>query len=89
MRTLAVTGSVPHEAEDQIDSLVAYDRKIIVSPEIMVLLIVVDHLTVGIDGLNADELGLEDATNLVLNMSKALRNIHIEISTVNLIADDG
>jgi hypothetical protein len=78
---LAVTGSVPHKAENQIDGLVANDRKIVISSEVMILLIVVNHLTVGVGGLNADNFGQKSATNPVLDVSKSLGNVHSEISS--------
>jgi hypothetical protein len=81
IQTMTVLRSVPHEAEHQVDNFVANDRKIIISPDIMVSLVVVNQLTVSIDSLNRSELGLEDVSTLLLNMGNALSEDHVERST--------
>ena len=84
---MTVPRSVPQNAEHQVNGLVADDCETVVSSQVMVLLIVVDQLAVGVESLDPNQLGLEDAANTMLNMSQALRNVHLEESEVGLIVE--
>ena len=76
MQTSGVLGVIPHNAENLIKGLVADDCKGVVAPQIMPLSVVNDRLASGVKCFDSSEFGLEHPANLVLQLSKYLRNSH-------------
>lgn len=97
LQTSSVLSTIPHEVENQINSLITDNGKLVVAPDHMQYFTVMSWSAIGIDGFDRGEFILEDAADFVhlegilrstaLQFCKSLGNIHVDCNVIEAIVE--